>query len=76
MVVRAKMKVESNEPVVGGEGRSVTLRPVTGGSPENKKFYKWTPGGQLILSNLNEEAAAHLPVGKEFYIDIIPASAE
>jgi hypothetical protein len=76
MNVRAKFKVESNEPVASGEGKTVTLRPVTGGSPENEEFYKYTPGGHLVLSTINEEAAAALPVGQEVYLDITPIVAE
>ncbi len=76
MPVRAKMKVESNEPVAHGEGRSVSLRPVIGGSKENEEFYKYTPGGHLMLSTINEEAAAQLPVGAECYVDITPIPAD
>jgi hypothetical protein len=76
MNVRAKFKVESNEPVQGGEGKTVSLRPVVGGSPENDSFYKYTPGGHLVLSTINDEAAAALPVGQEVYLDITPIVAE
>jgi hypothetical protein len=52
---------------------TITMNPVTSGSPENDQFYKYTPGGQLVLSVLNPDAAAALEVGKQYYIDITPA---
>ena len=76
MSVRAKFRVESNEPVQGGEGKTVSMRPVVGGSPENDSFYKFTPGGHCVLSTINDEAAAQLPVGQECYVDITPIPAE
>ncbi len=76
MSVRAKFKVESNDPVTDGEGRTITMRPVVGGSAENDSFYKYTPGGSLVLSTINEEAAAQLPVGLECYLDITPILPE
>lgn len=41
--------------------------PVTEGSEENKKFFKWTPGGSLNLSAVN----AKFEVGREYYVDLI-----
>jgi hypothetical protein len=72
MSFRAKMKIESKEPVVGGEGFTVVARPVVGGSPENDSFYKWTPGGQLTLSTINDAVASQLEVGQEVYLDVTP----
>lgn len=74
MSIRAKMKVESKVQGSPGnpEGWHLVLRPVYGGSPENEEFYKYTPGGQLNLSTINDAAAAQLEVGQEAYIDITP----
>lgn len=52
---------------------TITMNPVTSGSPENDQFYKYTPGGQLVLSVLNADAAAALEVGKQYYVDFTPA---
>lgn len=54
-------------------GYEVLLHPVTGGSEENKSFYKWTPGGSIALSTINPEAAAQFEEGKTYYIDFTPA---
>ena len=55
------------------KGSTITLLPVTGGSKENDEFYKWTPGGQVLLSTVNESAAAQFEVGKQYYVDFTPA---
>ena len=50
-----------------------TLHPVTSGSEENDKFFKWTPGGAISLQIVNPEAAKEFQVGKSFYVDFTPA---
>lgn len=74
-VVRAKFKVDAINPgnITDGVGKSITLSPVTTGSKENEEFYRWTPGGNILLSTVNETAAAQFEVGKEFYVDFIAA---
>lgn len=54
-------------------GANVKFSPVTGGSEENKKFFKYTPGGTLEFNTVNEEAIAGLKLGGEYYLDIVPA---
>ena len=70
--VRAKFKVQSVTESEGGL-KTANLAPVTGGSPENDKFFKWTPGGQIQLGTMNAEAAAQFVPGRQFYIDFTPA---
>lgn len=48
---------------------TITMTPVTSGSEENDTFYKYTPGGQLVLSVLNPAAAAAFEVGSQYYLD-------
>lgn len=74
MSVRAKFRVVSVTQLEHGL-KSARLNPVTSGSPENAEFYKWTPGGQIELSTINEKAAAMFVPGKEFYVDFTPADA-
>ncbi len=73
MTVRAKFKVQSITESEGGL-KTVNLSPVTSGSPENEKFFKWTPGGQIQLGTINPEAAAEFKVGRPFYVDFTDAS--
>jgi len=72
MKVRAKFKVESVTKMSGGSN-SIRLHPVMSGSEENKAFYKWTPGGSIELSTINDEAAAQFAPGLEFYVDFTKA---
>jgi hypothetical protein len=73
MSVRAKMRCVSVEPSVDGVGGTVRLEPVIGGSPENDQFYKYTPGGGVSLSTINQAAIEQFELYKEFYVDITPA---
>ena len=85
--VRAKFTVNSYEtslqsgcrdPKTGGylppvECRTVKLTAVADGSEENKRFFKWTPSGQISLGVLNPEAWKQLELGKSYYVDFSPA---
>ena len=71
MTVRAKFKVESITSTENGA--SIELRPVISGSEENEKFFKWTPGGSIQMSTINEAAAEQFKPGAEFYVDFIKA---
>lgn len=73
MSVRAKMRCESIEASADGEGGTVTLSPVISGSEENEQFYRWTPGGGVSLSTINQQAMDQFEIGKEYYVDISPA---
>lgn len=72
MSVRAKFKVISITHFDGGSS-SVKLTPVSSGSEENRQFYKWTPGGSIELSTINETAVAQFVVGAEVYVDFTKA---
>jgi hypothetical protein len=75
--VRAKFIVMENKPNDAikpeDQGATITLFPVTGGSRENEEFYKWTPGGNILLSTINPDAAAQFVPGKSVYVDFIIA---
>lgn len=73
--VRAKFKVNSIYPV-SQNSLTVLLSPVYGGSPENEKFWMYTPGGHLQMNIDNPHAARHFVQGKEFYLDFIPAEGD
>ena len=72
--VRAKFKVTNISD--NGDGmKSVSLAPVYSGSPENEKFFKYTPSGAISIGTVNAEAAESFEVGKEFYVDFTLAEA-
>lgn len=70
-MVRAKFRCVNKETLT--EGFKVNLQPVTYGSEENEKFFRYTPFGMLEMGTINAEAAAQFEVGKEYYIDISEA---
>jgi len=67
-MVRAKFVVNKIEDA-GEGGKTIWLNPVVDGSDENKAFFKYTPGGQIILSVVNPAASDQFEEGKFFYVD-------
>lgn len=56
------------------EGWTVKFSVVTGdGAPENKEFFNSSPSGQIELYCINPEANKHFDLGKEYYVDFVPA---
>ena len=72
MAVRAKFKVESRTETT--DGYKVVLKPVTGGSPENESFFKYTPYGSIEIGTINAAAGAQLVPGKSYYVDFTEAA--
>ena len=73
MTVRAKFSCYTVVDNPGMEGKVVTLYQVTSGSGENDRFYRWTPGGVIELSTVNDAAAGYFVPGKEYYVDFVAA---
>lgn len=65
-MVKAKFKVV--EKTITEQGEKIKLQPVTSGSPENERFYKWTPYGEIVLGTVNPDAASQFEVGKDYYV--------
>lgn len=66
-MVRAKFRCEGKETLENG--CIIHLSPVTSGSEENEKFFKYTPFGEIKLGVVNEEASKQFVSGKEYYVD-------
>lgn len=56
----------------GEIGCEVNLKPVTHGSKENEKYFKYTPNGGINLGILNEEASEQFIIGKEYIVQLMP----
>lgn len=69
-IVRAKFSVS----FVDQHNKTVYLAPVYSGSEENREFFAATPGGQISLYTVNEEALAQFQNGVEFYVDFTEAT--
>lgn len=50
------------------KSNTIQMYPVTSGSEENKKFYKWSPSGELKLTTINPSAAEQFIPGEEKFI--------
>lgn len=79
-MVRAKFVVESYETRKSNtrdpqseELRSIKMIAVSDGSEENKRFFRWTPNGQINIGILNPEAWKQLELGKSYYVDFTEA---
>lgn len=67
MRTRAKFLCKSIEPNAGSW--AIKLDPVIGGSPENREFFQYTPGGNIYLAVVGSDTASQFKVGYEYYVD-------
>lgn len=70
-MVRAKFRV--SEKTLLEQGGKVKLTAVSGGSEEDKEFFKYTPGGSIEMQVLNDTALAAFEPGKFYYVDFTSA---
>lgn len=70
-ITRAKFTCESI--LLLGNQRKVTLRAVSGGTPEDNQFSKWTPSGVVEIYISNPSAFDVFEVGKKYYADFSKA---
>ena len=72
-VVRAKFFVSKIEhlhtPNPGDMIANVFLQPVYGDSPENKRWSKYTPQGEIKMTITNPGAVQQFEIGKAYFVD-------
>lgn len=68
--MRCKVSCTMKQPYE--DGFYLSFCPVYTGSEENKKFFKYTPGGS-VSGGFNHAEAEKFEVGKEYYLDFTPA---
>lgn len=73
MTVRAKLKLNSTTQHEGTNKTFHFNAVYDDGTPENKRFSKFTPSGNLDLQVMNTEVLDQFEIGKEYYIDFVPA---
>lgn len=54
-----------------GDTYSVYLMPVYSGSKENRKFFAYTPGGEITLQVVGSDTAGQFKEGHDYYVDFI-----
>ena len=69
--MKTRCKFKCTQVVPGKDDQAIMMEAVTGGSPDNESFFKYTPAGLLALSVVNKDLK--FEVGKEYYLDITPA---
>ena len=74
-IVRAKFKCVSVTTTLDGKRfvHSYKFQVVMSGSPENDEFFRYTPAGWLELSSVKDDL---FEIGKEYYLDFLPAPKE
>ena len=76
-MVRCKFRCHFKEEHKGIEGNiygvSIKMHPAYGDSEENKKFWNYTPSGEINFYTTNINVANQIEQNKEYYIDITPA---
>ena len=70
--MRAKFELIEKTELSGNCGR-VKFTPVTGGSPENDSFFRWTPFGSIEIGTINQAVLDQMTVGKKYYVDFTEA---
>lgn len=71
MTVRAKFRCNYKQTQPGSN--YIAFSPVYTGSEENTAFFKATPGGEIRLFTVNDEAAALFDLESEYYVDFSKA---
>jgi hypothetical protein len=73
--MRCKVVCSFIQPRQNEDGAAyLYFTPVYTGSEENKRFFKYTPGGQISFTVANKEVVEKFEQGKEYYVDFSPAS--
>ncbi len=73
MTVRTKFKVVGITQHDTGSSRTIKLSAVYDQSiPEDQRFAQATPSGELTIYVNNPAAIEQLPIGKSFYLDLVP----
>lgn len=75
MAVRAKFTVTSVTEHHYSQAKTIKLTPVYDPNlPEDQRFSKATPSGELTMYVDNPSAAEQLKLGQAFYLDFTPVS--
>lgn len=75
MSVRAKFKVQCITD--WGSLKQIKLQAVFAGEiPENQRYHKYTPSGELSITIDNPSASDQFKVGEEFYLDFTNAKGD
>lgn len=72
-MVRAKMRLDEIVSYAGGTAKTVVFRPAYDASiPEDQRFMRATPSGELRMFVDNPAALDQLKLGEYYYLDFTP----
>lgn len=71
-MIRAKFKVSAVTSFENDQ-KEVQLNAVSGGSPENQSFNKYTPRGELKMVIDNPDLKDFFSPGEEVFLDFVKA---
>jgi hypothetical protein len=74
-MVRAKFRVSQVTAHAGSTSQQFVLNavsPADGEIPENEKYHKYTPSGEIKMTIDNPQAQEQLKLGDYFYVDFTP----
>lgn len=73
-MVRCKFRCHFKEEHKDNEGNvtgvNIKMHPAYGDNEENKRFWKYTPSGEISFYTNNIDAANQIEQNKEYYVDI------
>jgi hypothetical protein len=76
MAVRAKFRLTSIQQHANMAGKTYRFQPQYDTSiPEDQRYSKYTPSGELQLYVDNPAVEEQWPIGSDFYLDFTPAEA-
>jgi hypothetical protein len=71
-IVQAKFTCTSKKEVP--DGFVIEMIPVVSGSPENERYFKYTPFGKIEMGTINRDASDSFIVGTSYYVCFSPAN--
>lgn len=74
MSVRAKFRCMSDMAMIGDQHSYRFIPVVDDGVPENERYHKYTPGGELTL--VVDNPNVRFKVGEHYYLDFNRVPAE
>jgi len=69
LMIRFRAKVYVECVTISETCETVTMRPVTNGTPEDNSYSKYTPHGAITLTLTNPNLLRTLRPGMKFYVD-------
>lgn len=80
MALRLKMMITSVKRIANSDGsigaEEIFLNAVTGDSPTNKAWSKWTPSGSLSFTVTNPDAFGQCLPGQYVHLTMTPADKD